>query len=79
MCSCIFCDFARNEKKSIVNKFQMTSACTCMIWLPIDQIVFGQADGKVRVANPKTNKSSQVYSGTSYVVAISQRLDWHYS
>lgn len=63
----------RNEKKSICNKFQMTSACTCLIWLPTDQIVYGQADGKVRVANPKTNKSSQVYSGTSYVVSVTAR------
>ena len=63
----------RNDKKSIVNKFQMTSACTCMVWLPGDQIVYGQADGKVRVANPKTNKSSQVYSGSSYVVSIAVR------
>ena len=51
----------------------MTSACTCMVWLPGDQIVYGQADGKVRVANPKTNKSSQVYSGSSYVVSIAVR------
>ena len=63
----------RNDKKSIVNKFQMTSACTCMVWLPGDQIVYGQADGKVRVANPKTNKSSQVYGGSSYVVSIASR------
>ncbi|XP_069742704.1 intraflagellar transport protein 172 homolog isoform X3 [Narcine bancroftii] len=58
------------DKKVICNKFVQTSAVTCLIW-PADQaIVFGLAEGKVRLANTKTNKSSTIYGTDSYVVSL---------
>ncbi|XP_014675210.1 PREDICTED: intraflagellar transport protein 172 homolog [Priapulus caudatus] len=63
-----------SEKKVICNKFVQQSAVTCLIW-PLDQpIVFGLADGKVRIANVKTNKSSTLYGTDSYVVSLATNL-----
>ncbi|XP_078397553.1 intraflagellar transport protein 172 homolog isoform X1 [Cetorhinus maximus] len=62
------------DKKVICNKFVQTSAVTCLIW-PADQaIVFGLAEGKVRLANTKTNKSSTIYGTDSYVVSLTSNL-----
>ncbi|XP_060552918.1 intraflagellar transport protein 172 homolog [Ruditapes philippinarum] len=58
------------EKKVICNKFIQQSAVTCLIWPPDQPIVFGLADGKVRAANVKTNKSSTIYGTDSYVVSL---------
>ncbi|XP_066234732.1 intraflagellar transport protein 172 homolog isoform X2 [Saccopteryx leptura] len=58
------------DKKLICNKFIQTSAVTCLQW-PADYIiVFGLAEGKVRLANTKTNKSSTIYGTDSYVVSL---------
>ncbi|XP_070555163.1 intraflagellar transport protein 172 homolog [Ptychodera flava] len=62
------------EKKVICNKFVQQSAVTCLIWPPDNSIVFGLADGKVRVANVKTNKSSTVYGTESYVVSLAHNV-----
>ncbi|XP_071962115.1 intraflagellar transport protein 172 homolog [Antedon mediterranea] len=59
-----------DSKKVICNKFVQQSAVTCLIWPPDNQIIVGLADGKVRVANTKTNKSSTVYGTDSYVVSV---------
>ncbi|XP_077991845.1 intraflagellar transport protein 172 homolog [Glandiceps talaboti] len=59
------------EKKVICNKFVQQSAVTCLMWPPDNSIIFGLADGKVRIANVKTNKSSTVYGTESYVVSLS--------
>lgn len=59
-----------NEQKKIVNKFVLHSAVTCLVWLPDDKIIFGTADGKVRLANVKSNKSSALYDATSYVISL---------
>ena len=64
---------ARDSKKVICNKFVQQGAVTCMIWPPDSNIVFGLADGKVRVANTKTNKSSTIYGTDSYVVSLAQK------
>ncbi len=47
------------------------SAVTCLVWPP-DQpfLVFGLADGKVRTANLKTNKSQTLYGTNNYVVSV---------
>lgn len=58
------------DKKVICNKFVQQSAVTCLIWPPDQPIVFGLADGKVRAANIKTNKSSTIYGTESYVVSL---------
>ncbi|KAH9500287.1 hypothetical protein Btru_073626 [Bulinus truncatus] len=58
------------EKKVICNKFVQQSAVTCLIWPPEQPIIYGLADGKVRSANIRTNKSSTVYSTESYVVSL---------
>ncbi|XP_041357336.1 intraflagellar transport protein 172 homolog isoform X2 [Gigantopelta aegis] len=61
---------AWGDKKVICNKFVQQSAVTCLIWPPEQPIVFGLADGKVRSANTRTNKSSTVYGTDSYVVSL---------
>ncbi|XP_078205874.1 intraflagellar transport protein 172 homolog isoform X7 [Callithrix jacchus] len=48
----------------------MKSAVTCLQWPAEYIIVFGLAEGKVRLANTKTNKSSTIYGTESYVVAL---------
>uniref|UniRef100_A0A8C4WQ59 Intraflagellar transport protein 172 homolog n=1 Tax=Eptatretus burgeri TaxID=7764 RepID=A0A8C4WQ59_EPTBU len=62
------------EKKVICNKFLQSSAVTVLAWPLENAIVFGLADGKVRLANPKSNKSSTIYSTDSYVVSLTTNL-----
>ncbi|XP_010790252.1 intraflagellar transport protein 172 homolog, partial [Notothenia coriiceps] len=58
------------DKKAICNKFVQTSAVTCLLW-PADQsIVYGLVDGKVRLANTQTSKSSTIYGTESCVVSL---------
>ncbi|KAJ9575458.1 hypothetical protein L9F63_007663, partial [Diploptera punctata] len=58
------------EKKVICNKFPQQSSVTCLIWLMEGSIIFGQMNGKVRLANTKNNKSQNLYATESYVVAL---------
>ncbi|CAH3194996.1 unnamed protein product, partial [Porites evermanni] len=59
------------DKKVICNKFVQQSPVTCLIWPPEQQnIVFGLADGKVRIANLKTNKSTTLYGTDNYVISL---------
>jgi len=54
----------RGDKKSICNKFPASSSVTCMVW-PKDRandIVFGLAEGKVKMGLLKNNKSQVLYS-----------------
>ncbi|KAJ3216179.1 hypothetical protein HDU67_009828 [Dinochytrium kinnereticum] len=65
------------EKKSICNKLIQTSEITCLTW-PKEQhnaLVFGMADGKVRVGNLKTNKAATLYQTESCVVSAASSLD----
>ncbi|XP_042302841.1 LOW QUALITY PROTEIN: intraflagellar transport protein 172 homolog [Sceloporus undulatus] len=62
------------DKKVICNKFIQTSAVTCLLWPEENTIVFGLADGKIRLANPKTNKSSTLYGTDSYVVSLASNV-----
>ncbi|NWW87428.1 IF172 protein, partial [Rhynochetos jubatus] len=59
------------DKKVICNKFIQTSAVTCLAWPAENAIVFGLAEGKVRVANTKSNRSATLYGTDSYVVSLS--------
>ncbi|KAF0312354.1 Intraflagellar transport protein 172 [Amphibalanus amphitrite] len=61
------------EKKVICNKFVQSAAVTCLIWPLEGPIVFGLADGKVRGANVKSNKSQTLYQTESYVVSLSPK------
>ncbi|XP_046728666.1 intraflagellar transport protein 172 homolog isoform X1 [Silurus meridionalis] len=62
------------DKKVICNKFVQTSAVTCLLWPAENSIVFGLAEGKIRVANTKTNKSSSIYGTDSYVVSLTSNV-----
>ncbi|XP_053316583.1 intraflagellar transport protein 172 homolog [Spea bombifrons] len=62
------------DKKVICNKFIQTSAVTCLLWPAENAIVFGLAEGKVRLANTKTNKSSTIYNTDSYVVSLTSNV-----
>lgn len=65
------------EKKSIVNKFVQPASVTCLTW-PKEQfnsIVFGSADGRVRIGNLKTNKPSDLYQDGSAVVVLTSSPD----
>lgn len=62
--------FFRGDKKVICNKFPQHSPVTCLVWLSEGPIVFGQADGRVRAAHISSNKTQNLYSANSYVVAI---------
>ncbi|RTG85468.1 intraflagellar transport protein 172 [Schistosoma bovis] len=63
-----------DEKVVICNKFPQKCPVTCIAW-PVNQpIICGLADGKVRAANTRTNKSSTIYNADSYVVSISANI-----
>ena len=64
------------EKKSICNKFPSSSAITCMTW-PRDShdLVYGLAEGKVKLGVLKSNKSQLLFSTESYVVAVASSRD----
>ncbi|CAE8619758.1 unnamed protein product [Polarella glacialis] len=60
------------DKKSICNKFQQTSSVTCLVW-PMghpNEVVFGLAEGKVKVGQLKSNKAATLYATESFVVAM---------
>lgn len=60
----------RGDKKVICNKFPQQSAVTCLAWLADGPIVCGTADGKVRAAHIKNNKTQTLYTTNSYVVSL---------
>ncbi|XP_064411524.1 intraflagellar transport protein 172 homolog [Latimeria chalumnae] len=62
------------DKKVICNKFVQMSAVTSLLWPGEHTIVFGLAEGKVRLANTKTNKSSTIYGTDSYVVSLTSNV-----
>jgi len=60
------------DKKSICNKFQQTSSVTCLAW-PAghpNEVVFGLAEGKVKVGQLKSNKAAVLFQTESFVVAM---------
>nr|XP_046228660.1 intraflagellar transport protein 172 homolog isoform X2 [Scatophagus argus] len=65
---------AWGDKKTICNKFVQTSAVTCLLW-PVEHTIFyGLVDGKVRLANTQTNKSSTIYGTESCVVSLTSNV-----
>ncbi|XP_056150499.1 intraflagellar transport protein 172 homolog [Lampris incognitus] len=62
------------DKKAICNKFVQTSAVTCLLWPAEHAIVFGLVEGKVRLANTQTNKSSTIYGTESCVISLASNM-----
>ena len=65
------------ERKSICNKFLQQSPITCLVW-PLDrpnEVVFGLAEGRVRIGNCRSNKAATLYSTESYVTALAASPD----
>ncbi|TNN53473.1 Intraflagellar transport protein 172 [Liparis tanakae] len=62
------------QKKAICNKFVQTNAVTCLLWPEEHAIVYGLVDGKVRLANTQTNKSSTIYNTESVVVSLASNV-----
>nr|XP_057921402.1 intraflagellar transport protein 172 homolog [Doryrhamphus excisus] len=62
------------DKKTICNKFIQTSAVTCLLWPAEHTIVYGLVEGKVRLANVLTNKSSTIYVTESCVVSLASNV-----
>ncbi len=61
------------DKKSICNKFLQNVAITCLVWpRGREDVVFGLADGKVKLGMLKTNKTYTMYAHPegSYVVSL---------
>ena len=65
------------DKKSICNKFQQASPVTSIVWPEQrpNELVFGLAEGKVKVGQLRSNKPATLYSTDSYVVSICANQD----
>eukprot|EP00760_Papus_ankaliazontas_P035970 PhM_4_TR811/c0_g1_i1/m.62923/K19676/IFT172; intraflagellar transport protein 172 len=67
-----------NERKSICNKFSQNGAVTCMTWPQSrtnEFVVFGTAEGKVKVGMLRTNKTQTLFPSDSYVVSLASAQD----
>ncbi len=58
------------DKKSISTKFIVTSSVTCLIWPQQEALFFGLAEGKVRMGNMRSGKSSTVYNVNSFTISL---------
>ena len=58
-------------KKSICNKFLQSSPVTCLAWPQAhpNKVVFGVADGKMKVGQLRSNKAATLFTTDSYVVS----------
>ncbi|CAK4705865.1 hypothetical protein LEN26_010812 [Aphanomyces euteiches] len=65
------------DKKSICNKFLQTSSVTSMVWPTShpNEIVFGLADGKVKIGQLRSNKPATLYATGSYVSTLCTNVD----
>jgi len=65
------------DKKSICNKFQQPCGVTALVWPAArgSELVFGLADGKVRIGNLKTNRAQTLYGTDSPVVSLAGSVD----
>jgi intraflagellar transport protein 172 len=65
------------EKKTICNKFIQTADVLSMCW-PIghgNSLIFGLADGKVRLGSLKSNKAATLFQAESPVISLTSSLD----
>uniref|UniRef100_A0A7S2Q9T2 Intraflagellar transport protein n=1 Tax=Zooxanthella nutricula TaxID=1333877 RepID=A0A7S2Q9T2_9DINO len=60
------------DKKSICNKFAQTSSVTCLCWPSAhpNELVFGLAEGHVKVGQLKSNKAASLYKTNHFVVSM---------
>lgn len=58
-----------SDKKSVVGKYALPSACTCLYWHDAG-IVFGSADGKVKLVQTSTNRMANVISSNAMVISM---------
>ncbi|XP_054716571.1 intraflagellar transport protein 172 homolog [Uloborus diversus] len=58
------------EKKVICSKFVFQSAATCVTWPSEGPLVIGLAEGRVRAAHAKHNRTNTLYSTDSYLVSL---------
>ncbi len=60
------------DKKTICNKIPQNSPITAMCWPSqrMNNVVYGLADGKVRMVDLKTTKVSNLFTTESYVVSM---------
>jgi intraflagellar transport protein 172 len=60
------------DKKSICNKFQHSSPVTSLVWptTRTNDIIYGLAEGKVKLGQLKTHQPNTLYSSESYVTAL---------
>lgn len=67
------------EKKSICNKFHQSSPVTSLTWPSAhpNEVVFGLAEGKVKIGQLRTNKPATLYSTESYVISVTCSPDGH--
>lgn len=65
------------DKKSICNKFQQRHSVTSITWPSShpNEIVFGLADGKVKVGQLRTNKPATLYTTDSYTYCVASSPD----
>jgi intraflagellar transport protein 172 len=65
------------DKKTICNKLSQSAAVTSMCWphARAGEVVFGLADGKMRVGILRSNKSSTLYHTNSHCVSTSAGTD----
>ncbi|KAL4649200.1 hypothetical protein GN956_G7681 [Arapaima gigas] len=65
---------AQTDNIIYVYKIGEECAVTCLVWPAEYAIIFGLAEGKVRLANTRTNKSSTLYGTESYVVSLASNV-----
>uniref|UniRef100_A0A8C9QX79 Intraflagellar transport protein 172 homolog n=1 Tax=Scleropages formosus TaxID=113540 RepID=A0A8C9QX79_SCLFO len=65
---------AQTDNIIYVYKIGEECAVTCLLWPAEYAIIFGLAEGKIRLANTKTNKSSTLYGTESYVVSLASNV-----
>lgn len=65
------------QSKSICNKFPQSSPITCMSWPEMrpNDVVFGLAEGKVKIGQLKSNKPATLYNVDSFCAALATSPD----
>ncbi|CAN0070384.1 unnamed protein product, partial [Laminaria digitata] len=65
------------QSKSICNKFPQPSPVTCLSWPEArpNELIFGLAEGKVKIGQLKSNKPATLYSTDVYCAALATSPD----
>jgi len=67
------------DKKTICNKFLQTSPITALTWPSSRQneLVYGLAEGKVKIGQLRSNKPASLYATGFYVCAVASSASGH--